>query len=32
MEWEFMCRISIVGEDVIGKEVGAHQGSRVHPP
>ena len=29
MEWEFMC---IAGEEVIGKAVGAHQGSRIHSP
>ena len=32
MEWEFMCRIGIAGEDVIGKGVGSIQGSRTHPP
>ena len=32
MEWEFMCKMGIVGEEVIGKEVGSPSGLSHSPP
>ena len=32
MEWEFMCRIGMAGEDVIGKEMGSSPGISHSPP